>query len=70
MPNTFTHHATCACAGEGKEFTVNMTIGCLLAIIGFTMYTHAKIAAFRDVPVEPIRPTDRKIVQDVEAVRG
>ena len=45
-----------------------MTIGCVLAVIGFTMYTHAKIAAFCAMPVEPLRPVDQKQAQDEAAV--
>lgn len=33
--------------GEGKEFTVKMSIGCALAMIGFCMYSHTKIVGFR-----------------------
>ncbi|EFN59787.1 hypothetical protein CHLNCDRAFT_133480 [Chlorella variabilis] len=34
--------------GEGKEFTVKMTIGCVLAMTGFALYSHTKIAKFRE----------------------
>lgn len=34
--------------GEGKEFTMKMTLGVVLAMTGFAMYSHTKIQNFRD----------------------
>ena len=31
--------------GESSQFTARMTIGCVMAILGFCLYSHAKIAA-------------------------
>jgi drug/metabolite transporter (DMT)-like permease len=33
--------------GEGREFTLKMTLGCGLAMLGFTLYTHSKIVGIR-----------------------
>lgn len=35
--------------GEGKEFTLKMTTGVVLAMAGFAMYSHSKIQRLRDV---------------------
>ncbi len=35
--------------GEGKEFTLKMTMGVVLAMAGFAMYSHSKIQRLRDV---------------------
>lgn len=35
--------------GEGKEFTLKMTAGVVLAMAGFAMYSHSKIQRLRDV---------------------
>lgn len=35
--------------GEGKEFTLKMTLGVVLAMAGFAMYSHSKIQRLRDV---------------------
>ncbi|PRW60834.1 Drug Metabolite transporter superfamily [Chlorella sorokiniana] len=34
--------------GEGKEFTLKMTVGCVLAMAGFALYSHTKIQKFRE----------------------
>lgn len=34
--------------GEGKEFTLKMTVGCGLAMSGFALYSHTKIIKFRE----------------------
>ena len=31
--------------GESSQFTARMTVGCVMAILGFCLYSHAKIAA-------------------------
>lgn len=33
--------------GESSQFTARMTAGCVLAMLGFCLYTHAKMAASR-----------------------
>ena len=33
-------------AGEGSEFTLKMTMGCILAVVGFGAYSHAKMKGF------------------------
>jgi drug/metabolite transporter (DMT)-like permease len=33
--------------GEGREFTLKMTLGCGLAMLGFTLYTHSKIVGIQ-----------------------
>lgn len=35
------------CAGEGKEFTLRMWLGCLLALAGFGAYSDSKLSAIR-----------------------
>ncbi len=35
----------CGCAGEGKQMTLRMMIGCAVAIAGFCLYSHARMAA-------------------------
>ena len=32
-------------AGESKEFTLKMTVGVVMATVGFAMFSHAKLAA-------------------------
>lgn len=34
-------------AGESKEFTFKMTLGCALAMLGFIGYSHVKIVTYR-----------------------
>jgi hypothetical protein len=34
-------------AGEGREFTLRMWLGCLLALAGFGAYSHSKLNAIR-----------------------
>lgn len=33
--------------GEGKEFTMKMTLGCILAMVGFGMFSHHKLVGFK-----------------------
>ena len=40
-------HAMAACAGESSQMTPRMMIGCGAAIIGFCLYSHAKLMAAR-----------------------
>ncbi|PRW61386.1 Drug Metabolite transporter superfamily [Chlorella sorokiniana] len=35
--------------GEGKQLTFKMAVGCIMALAGFTMYSHTKIRGFREV---------------------
>jgi hypothetical protein len=35
--------------GEGKDFTAKMLLGCMMAMTGFIMYSHAKLAKVKMV---------------------
>lgn len=48
MPPQRTFSGACLPAGEGKEFTLKMTVGCGLALAGFCLYSHTKIQAYRE----------------------
>ncbi|PSC73348.1 Drug Metabolite transporter superfamily [Micractinium conductrix] len=40
--------------GEGKEFTPTMTAGCASALLGFALYSHAKILKLRSQETTPL----------------
>ncbi len=47
--------------GEGKQFTVKMTVGCVLASVGFCMYSHTKIVAFRSKDLVKVEGSEEEL---------
>ena len=59
-------------AGEGKVFTMRLTMGCLMALTGFCMYSNFKLwrssnkattssAALKSVPEEQLLISDDRL---------
>lgn len=57
--------------GESKEFTFKMTLGCVLAMTGFGLYSHTKIVKFREA-MQPrvISLTPNSSQQELQPLKG
>ena len=45
-------HPVCGVAGEGADFTVSTSLGCACALVGFMLYSRAKLLAAQSVAAQ------------------
>ncbi len=54
-PTPASRAAAAPSAGEGRQFTTKMSVGCALALLGFCLYSHTKVVAYRRQQLQQLR---------------